>query len=604
MDRRTVFAIVIVGAIILLTPYYYALISPPPEETPAIASPGESPHSAEQPAAPPAESRLWETEQPARSSVGAGQQVSEQAWYSPDPISEARTVEVNTPLYRATFSTRGATVQSWIILPTQPYLDKQEQLIRPAYADRNLILTARGGLGLLRTAEKNFEVDRASIRLGPSDRAEALTFTLPLPEGGYYREIYTFYPDRYEVDLKLESRGITRLTGAATAWFSWGGGLASTEADTAQEHYYTEAMYYMGRSLETLKSKGTKVAEEEATGPATWVAQRTKYFLAALIPESPAVGARLATWPDSLYQGKYRPKLYETSLSLSLSESGDLDNKLKLYLGPLDYDAVRNVDKTLEETMSWGWKIVEPFSKGVFWSLVFIHRFIPNYGIVLIIFAVIVKLIVWPLTFKSHQSMKRMQMLQPKMKELQAKHKENPQKMQQEVMALYKQYKVNPMGGCWPVLIQMPLFYALFNVFRSTIELRGQPFMLWINDLSLPDVLFTLPFAIPLYGAHVAVLPIVMAISTYLQSKTTMTDPNQKMMLYMMPVMFIFLFNNFPSGLTLYYTLFNLLSWAQQRLMKVHDPGLEKLVEETEKEREREAQREERRARKKNRSAN
>ena len=606
MDRRTLLAIVIIGGIILLTPYYLNLISPPQPEgekaTPVAMS--EESTGGETPVTDmDSEATTGGIQQPRVESEAMTQEELDRPWFAPDPTNEAEMVEVKTPLYAARFSTHGATVHSWTILPTQPYLAEREELVRTRYADQNLVLTARGGMGLLRTAEKNFEVDKKLVSLSPQSQPKSLTFTLPLPDGGYYREIYTFYPDRYDVDLKLESKGLTRLTGAATAWFSWGGGLAQTEKDSAQDLYYTEASYLMGNSQEKLKGRGTKAETEEATGSTDWVAQRNKYFLMALVPEHPAQGARLSTWPDSTYRGKHHPKLYETSLSLGLAETGELENKLKLYLGPLDYSSIRAADTSLEETMSWGWKIIEPFSKGVFWTLVFAHKYIPNYGVVLILFALVVKLIVWPLTFKSHQSMKRMQMLQPKLKELQTKHKDNPQKMQQEVMGLYKEYKVNPMGGCWPVFIQMPLFYALFIIFRSTIELRGQPFLLWINDLSMPDVLFTLPFTIPLYGDHLAVLPFVMAISSFLQSKSTMTDPNQKGMLYFMPIMFIFLFNNFPSGLTLYYTLFNLLSWGQQKMMKVHDPGLEKLVEDTEREQELKAQREERRARKKNRSS-
>lgn len=605
MDRRTLIAIVIVGIIIVLTPYYYNLVAPPQEET----QPTETVDTA-----------LVDTDDGASSSPSAPQErldpnqeglttgletdSRERPWYAADPADEAEMVEVTTPLYTARFSTRGATVHSWTILPTQPYLAEEEQLVRPQFADRNLVLTARGGMGLLRTEEKNFDVDKKRISLNKSSQPTSVTFTLPLPEGGYYREIYTFYPDRYDVDLKLESKNLTRLTGAPNVWFGWGGGLAMTEKDTAQELYYSQAMYLMGKTQETLKGNGKKVEEEEATGGTDWVAQRTKYFMMAMVPSQQADGARLRTFVDISYKGKSPPKLYETSLSLGLAETGDLNNEIKLYLGPLDYETVRSADPSLEETMSWGWKIIEPFSKGIYWILVWLHTFIPNYGVVLILFSIAIKVVVWPLTHKSQQSMKRMQMLQPVMKDLQTKYKDNPQKMQQEVMGLYKKYKVNPMGGCWPVLLQMPLLYALFIVFRSTIELRGQPFIFWITDLSMPDALLTFPFHIPLYGDHLAVLPIVMAISTYLQSKTTMTDPNQKAMLYMMPVMFIFLFNNFPSGLTLYYTLFNLLSWAQTKLIKIHDPSLEEAVEQNELEHEKQAMREERRARKKNRSNN
>lgn len=602
MNRNTLLAIVLTGAVILLMPYYYRLITPPSpapgaDSTAAVQAPagglepGKAPSRAERGAGG------REAALPAGTPAGMGATPLQTDLLAPDTAAAAREVVVETPLYRARFSTLGATVRSWIIKPTQPYLHEPEELVREQYARRNLVLTARGGRGLLRTEEKVFQVDRSRLVLDSTDAPATITFTLPLGEGRWYRESYTFHPDRYAVDLHIESRGLGELIGAASAVFSWGGGLAPTEEDSAQDLYYTEASYLMGRNKEKFTTRGKKAREEQPTGPTQWVAQRTKYFLCAIVPETPADGASLYTWPDSLYQGKYTPKLFDTGLVFNIA-GGDIDRDLTLYLGPLEQGFLSQVDPSLKQTISWGMAVIRPFSKIVLWTLVLLHRFIPNYGVVLILFSVLIKLIIWPLTHKSHASMKRMQLLQPKIKEIQAKYKSNPQKMQQEVMALYKEHKVNPMGGCWPMLLQMPLLYALFIVFRSTIELRGQPFILWIKDLSMPDVLFTLPFTIPLYGDHVCVLPLVMAVSTYLQSKTTMTDPNQKAMLYMMPLMFIFLFNNFPSGLTLYYTLFNLLSWAQQRMMKIEDPAIAKTVAGVKEEEERKARREARRKRK------
>ncbi|MFH0882423.1 MAG: membrane protein insertase YidC [bacterium] len=583
MDRKTLLAIVIVGIIILLTPYYYKLLSPPsPTGQPEFPAVEDS--VAARPISTPAGGMksAQKTESTARM---VSQPDRKKPWYATDSEFNSKKVTVETPLYKATFSTHGASIRSWIIKPSQPYLKEPEELVAPGWSDRNMTLIARGGLGLLRTEAKNFEVDTTRLVLDSGEAPKSLTFTLPLEGDAWYRETYTFYPDRYIVDVAIESQSLDRLTGAATATFGWGGGMSYTEQDTAQDHYYTYAAYMMGKTKEELKSKGTKADEEMGTGPTRWVAQRTKYFMVALVPEQPAAGARLATWPDSSYIGKYSPKLYETSLVFDII--GDrFHQNLTLYAGPLEQGKIQRFEPTLEEMMSWGWAIVEPFSKLVFWALVNLHKMIPNYGVVLIIFSILIKVIVWPLTAKSYKSMKRMQKIQPLLKAVQEKHKDNPQKMQQEVMALYKEHKVNPMGGCWPTLLQMPLLYGLFMVFRSTIELRGQPFVLWINDLSMPDALFYLPFTLPLYGNHVAVLPIIMAISTWLQSRQTATDPNQKFMTAFMPVMFIFLFNNFPSGLTLYYTLFNILSWGQQKFLRVSDPALEKELEEAAKEKE------------------
>jgi YidC/Oxa1 family membrane protein insertase len=598
MDKKTVFAIILVGVIILLTPYYYMLVSPNQDVVDSVDTLAvNNNYTANPQTVTPTSTNNDVLSTPLDVQLG---ERSDLPWYASDPISQSESITIETPLYKAMINTRGASVESWVIKPTQAYLLEQEELVRLRDSNRNLALIAHGGLGLLRTEEKNFTASISKLNLREGDPSTDVTFTLPLGGNAYYREIYTFYSDRYDFDLRIESNGLAQLTGAASATFGWGGGLALTEQDTTQDVYYTEAYALIGKNKSKLKSNGRKAGEEIGSGPTAWVAQRTKYFLMAILAKEPAEGARLYTWPDTSYVGKNYPKLFETSLVFALN-NGEINESMTIYLGPLDQETIVAVDPSLEQTISWGWKIIQPFSKGVFYVLKFLHRYISNYGIVLILFAFAVKILIWPLTQKSHKSMKRMQMLQPIMAELKIKYKDNPQKMQQETMALYKEHKVNPMGGCWPVALQMPLLYGLFIVFRSTIELRGQAFMLWISDLSMPDVLFELPFTIPLYGDHVCVLPLIMALSTFLQSKQTMTDPNQKMMLYMMPMMFIFLFNNFPSGLTLYYTLFNLLTWAQQKMMKLNDPQLAATVSDAEDAKFKEAQRIERRKQKKSR---
>jgi YidC/Oxa1 family membrane protein insertase len=212
----------------------------------------------------------------------------------------------------------------------------------------------------------------------------------------------------------------------------------------------------------------------------------------------------------------------------------------------------------------------------VLWAFTSIHQYIPNYGLVLILFGVVVKILVFPLTKKSYVSMKSMQNLQPKVQELRDKYKDDQQKMNQEMMKIYKEHGVNPMGGCLPMLLQMPLLYALFIVFRSTIELRGAEFIGWITDLSQPDTVFTLPFSLPLYGANVNILPIVMGVTMIIQQRMTssVSSQQQKMMMWFMPVIFLLIFNNFPSGLNLYYALFNLMTIIQQKWF-IDIPGQE-----------------------------
>ena len=188
------------------------------------------------------------------------------------------------------------------------------------------------------------------------------------------------------------------------------------------------------------------------------------------------------------------------------------------------------------------------------------YDFVPNYGVVIILLAIAIKILVYPLTHKSYESMAKMQQLQPKMAALKEKYKNDNQRLSRETMKLYKEEGVNPLGGCLPMLLQMPVFFALYSVFNSTIELRQAPFFLWITDLSKPDVL-------PLGGFDLHVLPLLMAGSMFVQQKMTMKDPKQAMLVYMMPAFMIFIFWSISSGLVLYWTMFNVLSVGQQHLI-------------------------------------
>jgi len=256
-------------------------------------------------------------------------------------------------------------------------------------------------------------------------------------------------------------------------------------------------------------------------------------------------------------------------MSLSLPSSSP--SSVRLYLGPLEYDRIKSVGKELEKVMNFGWSFIRPISKGVLWMLKKMNVYIPNYGFVLIVFSILVKILVYPLTKRSYESTAAMQRLAPEITALREKLKNNPQKLNQETMKLYKEKGVNPLGGCFPMLLQMPLLFALFQVFQTTIELRAEPFVFWIKDLSAPDAVLDLPFSIPIYGSHVAVLPILMVLSMFVQQRMMSggaeQQPQQKTMQYFMTGFFFLLFNSFPSGLNLYYTLFNILTIVQQKII-------------------------------------
>jgi len=275
-------------------------------------------------------------------------------------------------------------------------------------------------------------------------------------------------------------------------------------------------------------------------------------------------------------------EFYNIRLSLPFKNTDYEKQSFKLYIGPVDYNALKELGNNLEALVDFGGFfglkfIVRPMAEYVLLPLFnFLHLFIPNYGFVIVVFSIIIKIVVYPLTKKSYQSMKKMSLLQPKIAEIKEKHKDDQQKISKETMKLYQTYGINPAGGCLPMLLQMPIFVALWGMFQTALELRQQPFIWWIKDLSQPDIIYDLGFKLPMVGIQeISGLAILMGVTTFIQQKMTMKDPKQQALVYIMPVFLTILFMTFPSGLNLYYFLFNLLSIAQQQYINHQHSGME-----------------------------
>ncbi len=356
----------------------------------------------------------------------------------------------------------------------------------------------------------------------------------------------------------------------------WERGVENTEKNLFDDISYSGASVSFNKEIETLsfspKYLGEKLEASSFVGKIDWAAVRNKYFILAFIPQDDETinGATITAGTHQFTSSALAP-VYETSIWKNNARA----LQVKSYFGPLEIDKINALDTTLDRIMNFGWFVIQPFSRGILWLLKFLHSFGINYGIILILFAFLVRLITGPLTKKSFQSTQKMQAIQPELKKLQEKYKNNSQKLNTEMVKMYREHGVNPMGGCLPMLLQMPLLFSLFMVFRSTIEFRGASFFWWIKDLSLPDTVFNLPFHIPVYGDQVAFLPILLGISMFLTQKMSMANMDggmgmgqQKYMMYFMSAFFFLLFNSFPSGLNLYYLFYNILNYLQQKSLK------------------------------------
>ena len=491
--------------------------------------------------------------------VSSANEASDVLW-----SNEEKTITVECELYTAVVSSNGGG--SLLSFSFKNYLNKDGQ-------DINLI----NGKNKENLSIRFKNLDGENVNLfgpwryndtfsgGEIYRPRSLEFSIDVFPGKTIVKTLTFYPDSYLIDVSIDMGNVTHNIFGGVYSVGWYGGLVPTEENEKDDLFYFNSFVYQGGELVDLKVKEGESETTKFNGATEWVAVRTKYFITSIIPDNPSdvVSAFMGGHNDGR-------DIYDIALTFPATEPV----ALSLYLGPLEYEKIKAINRELERVMNFGWGFIRPISKGVLFVLKKLHEFIPNYGYVLILFSFAVKLLVYPLTKKSYQSTAAMQQLQPEIAALKEKHSNNPQKLNQATMKLYKERGVNPLGGCLPMMLQMPLLFALFQVFRTTIELRAEPFIWWIKDLSAPDAVFTLPFSIPIYGNQFAVLPVFLGISMFLSQKLSMEtmDSKQKPMMYMMSVFFFLLFNSFPSGLNLYYMIYNLLNYQQQRAMRTGAP--------------------------------
>ena len=542
MDRNTLLAFFLISLILIFTPKYMELVSPPPPESPDENIAENTP------------TQQIETET-TRTTIKKPTKKK-----APITTGEVFIFTLETPLYTTSISSLGGG--SITTFKTKSFYTADSQyvdLILPGQKP-NLFIDAKDLDGEPFDLLSGWKV-ASSLPEKYISKTTSITFQKELYESLFIRKTLHFNPDDYTINIDIDLSDVSAQV-YRDIHFGWAGGLASTEDNKVDDYTYFKAYTYTGGELEELKTDPREAQKKEFSGESHWTAIRTKYFTASLIPSMPSDIRRstLSTEPDSI-------EVYNSSFVFD----SNTNPSFTLFLGPLEYGRIKAVNIGLDSIMDFGWPpFIRPISKGVLFMLKKMHEHIPNYGFVLIVFAFLVKLLVYPLTKKSYQSTTAMQAIQPEVNAIREKYKSNPTKMNQVTMALYKEKGVNPLGGCLPMLLQMPLLFALFVVFRTTIELRAEPFIWWVRDLSAPDVIINLPFSVPIYGAHVAALPILMVVSMFIQQKMMtggVQQPQQKTMQYFMTAFFFLIFNSFPSGLNLYYTLFNILTIAQQKLV-------------------------------------
>jgi len=486
------------------------------------------------------------------------------------PEIDETTIVVSTPLFDLHFSNLGGGTLDRIYL--NGYFKKDSSRVQ---------LISDQAEGVLANQFIGFDVENFNTSnmlslssLGSESfyevpvfgEATEISFEIPFPSGARLLRTFTFYPDSFHFALEQELIDFDKVNAGRFFATTWSGGIAPTEQNRKDDLFYSEMYALLGDDSSPTDYSADEDRETEVQSATTsWVAARSKYFTAILIPDAPVSEFKMERYqtPGGNTDGQ---KVFNFDVRDGFDRRQTVAySNYRVYLGPLEVDHLHDYGLHLEEMMNWGWFGI--IGKGALWVFKAIYKVIPNYGIVLIIFSILVKLLVAPLTKKQFDSTKSMQTAQPQIAALKEKYKDDAKKLNEETMKLYKELGINPLGGCLPLLIQMPILIAMFNLFRTTIELRGAAFgglEFWISDLSLPDTVGQF------MGFDINLLPIIMSGTMILQQKlmtpATNANPQMKNMPYIMTAVFFFMFYTFPSGLNLYYTLFNIMSIAQQKL--------------------------------------
>jgi YidC/Oxa1 family membrane protein insertase len=547
-DFRMILAFVLMFAIVMI----YTMYMQPeaPETTKQTATESDRPA--------PTTSRDSGTVDNQTPQLGVLDTVAVDSLFMADSVA-VDTVVVETPLFTARFSTRGADIVSYQLNKYHYITDKEtdEQIsLIPKNSGSALRFEFWGAP--LQLERRGFTTDRDRVTLTAADDSSVVRFSWSVDETHTITKTYIFYPDRYSFDIILNVPGDFPIPLEREYTFGWDAGLEPTESGKKEDIENIAAVARLGKDLEEIKEIDDSERPQQFGGNVIWAGVRTKYFINIVIPRSVEPQAFIADRTFGFVQDredKYKIPYFSARVAVPISPRQPIDHRYTVYMGPLDYFVVKDEGLGLEGLLHLGYKyIIRPFAIFVLWSFEKLYGFVPNYGFVIILFGFLVKVIFHPLTKKSMVSMQRMKEMQPKLQKIREKYKEDPQRMNRETMKMYKETGFNPLSGCLPLLAQMPVFFALYQVLRSSIQMRGAEFIFHITDLSQKDSLF--------------ILPIIMTVSFFWQQKMSATDPKQKALVYIMPLIFGFLFAQSPAGLTLYWTVYNIFSVIEQYIIK------------------------------------
>lgn len=486
---------------------------------------------------------------------------------------EARIIQVETDLYTARLSDLGGTIVGLELKEYQQF--DQTSLVQL------IDTTIAGALGIefqspdgrnIDTRNLVFSTARIADQIEVLSAPEELIFETQLASGTLSLA-YTFVPGSYEIGLRVSHRNPSAFQSADGYELVWNGAIPFSEDIHNRQEEVNKVGAYARSGDEVDGINLNRNAESGTTlrGNVAWMGIKSKYFGAVVLSSRLADEAEL--WGERIGDADDPNVVVDFRTSLFMGQPNADADEFALYLGPMDYRQIRKYDGVYR-MVDYGWDAFEWMTRPLA-TILFIPAFnllssvISNYGLVIIALCLGIKILLFPLTRSSYKSMARMRELQPKMQEIREKYKDDPQKQQQATIKMYRETGVNPLGSCLPMLLQYPIIIALWQFLQQSIEIRQQGF-LWATDLSAPDSILALPFALPFYGDFVAGFALLMGASMVLQMKmqsTAAAGMQGKIFMYVMPVFLLVIFNRLPSGLSLYYLCYNIFSVLQQKLM-------------------------------------
>lgn len=397
-----------------------------------------------------------------------------------------------------------------------------------------------------------------------------IKFVAQLAAGKSIEQIYTLSGDQYQVGYALAFNGLNKEVLGDQLTLRWNKKMRKFEKDLEQSRMKVTMNYYSEEEGMDGLSERSEEDSEEIAEPVKWFSFKQNFFMEALITDIPMKRAEFATDIEGLSDDYV--KRGKANVEIPLAEVTNKAGEFKYYFGPNNYKTLQKVAPDFEENVYLGWFPISLVNKYVIINVFYVlEKYISNYGLIIIILVFLIKLALSPLSYKSYVSMAKTKVLKPQLDEIKEKHGGDMQKAQADQMDLYRKVGVNPLSGCIPLLLQMPILFAMFYFFPSSIELRQESF-LWASDLSTYDSVLSLPFEIPFYGDHVSLFTILMTLSTLLitwsQGQVSSVQGPMKNIQYFMPVIFMFVLNNFPAALSFYYLIANLITFGQQTLIR------------------------------------